>query len=91
VLPVDGPLFGVGSGGFVRFNGRSADQAGQSVARVRTVRCTLPDGPRSHRGQSTLPGRTVRQRLPALLLGSIPPPFLVLPRVLREIVPKTRG
>jgi hypothetical protein len=53
--------------------GRSAAQAGQSTARVRTVRGTLPDGPRSHRGQSALPGRTVRQRLPALLLGSIPP------------------
>jgi hypothetical protein len=73
VLPVDGPLFGVVSGGSVRFNGRSAAQAGQSVAMVQTVRGTLPDGPRGHRGQSALPGRTVRQRLPALLLGSIPP------------------
>jgi hypothetical protein len=63
----------VSSGGSVRFNGRSAAQAGQSAARVRTVRCTLPDGPRGHRGQSALPGRTVRQRLAALLLGSIPP------------------
>jgi hypothetical protein len=92
VLPADGPLFGVGSGGSVRFNGRSAAPAGQSAARVRTVRGTLPDGLRSHRGQSALPGRTVRQRLPALLLGSIPPSlFLVLPRVLQGIVPKTRG
>jgi hypothetical protein len=63
----------VGSGGSVRFNGRSAAQPGQSAARVRTVRGTLPDGPRGHRGQSALPGRTVRHRLPALLLGSIPP------------------
>jgi hypothetical protein len=47
------------------FNGRSAAQAGQSAARVRTVCGTLPDGPR---GSS----RTVRQRLRALLLGSIP-------------------
>jgi hypothetical protein len=72
----------VGSGGSVRFNERSAAQAGQSVARVRTVRGTMPDGPRGHRGLSALPGRTVRQRLAALLLGSIPPSFLVLPRVL---------
>jgi hypothetical protein len=61
------------TGGSVRFNRRSAAQAGQSAARVRTVRGTLPDGPRGHRGQSALPGRTVRLRLAALLLGSIPP------------------
>jgi hypothetical protein len=41
------------TGGSVRFNGRSAAQAEQSVARVRTVRGTLPDGPRG-------PSRTVR-------------------------------
>jgi hypothetical protein len=62
----------VGSGGSVHFNGRSAAQAGKSVARVRTVRGTLPDGPRGRRGQSALPGQTVRQRLAALLLGLIP-------------------
>jgi hypothetical protein len=39
--------------GSVCFNGRSAAQAGQSAARVRTVRGTLPDGPRG-------PSRTVR-------------------------------
>jgi hypothetical protein len=50
-------------------------QAGQSAARVRTVRGTLPDGPRGHHGQSALPGRTVRQSLAALLFGSIPPSF----------------
>jgi hypothetical protein len=61
------------TGGSIRFNGRSAAQAGQSAARVRTVRGTLPDGPRGLRGRSALPGRTVRQRLSALLLGSIPP------------------
>jgi hypothetical protein len=33
-------------GGSVRFNGWSAAQVGQSAARVRTVRGTLPDGPR---------------------------------------------
>jgi hypothetical protein len=33
------------TGGSVCFNGRSAAQAGQSAARVRTVRGTLPDGP----------------------------------------------
>jgi hypothetical protein len=65
----------VGSGGSVRFNGRSAAQAGQSAARMRTVRGTLPDGPRDHRGQSALPGRMVRQSLAALLFGSIPPSF----------------
>jgi hypothetical protein len=68
----DGPFSWVGSGGSVLFNGRSAAQAGQSVARVRTVRGTLPDGPRGHHGRSALSGRTVRQRLAALLLGSIP-------------------
>jgi hypothetical protein len=73
VLPTDGSLFGFVSGGSVCFNGRSAAQAGQSAARVRAVRGTLPDGPRGHRGQFALPGRAVRQRLPALLLGSIPP------------------
>jgi hypothetical protein len=41
------------TGGSVRFNGRSAAQAGQSATRVQTVRGTLPDGPRG-------PSRTVR-------------------------------
>jgi hypothetical protein len=63
----------VGFGGSVRFNGRSAAQARQSAARVCTVRGTLPDGPHGHRGRSALSGRTVRQRLAALLLGWIPP------------------
>jgi hypothetical protein len=45
------------TGGSVRFNGQSAAQAGQSVARVRTVRGTLPDGPRG-------PSRTVRPAWP---------------------------
>jgi hypothetical protein len=48
---------GFATGGSVCFNGRSAAQAGQSAARVRTVRGTLPDGPR---GQS----RTVRTAWP---------------------------
>jgi hypothetical protein len=43
---------------------------------VRTVRGTLPDGPRGHRGQSALPGRTVRQSLASLLFGLIPPSFI---------------
>jgi hypothetical protein len=43
---------GFAIGGSVRFNGQFAAQAGQSAARVRTVRGTLPDGPRS-------PSRTV--------------------------------
>jgi hypothetical protein len=62
------------TGGSVCFNGRSAAQAGQSAAMVRTVRGTLPDGPRG-------PSRTVRQRLHALLLGSIPPFLLSCFRV----------
>jgi hypothetical protein len=45
------------TGGSVRFNGRSVAQAGQSAARVRTVRGTLPDGPRG-------PLRTVRPAWP---------------------------
>jgi hypothetical protein len=55
----DGPFSRVGSGGSVRFNGRSAvegrtvrgvcadspwQQAGRSARSVRTVRPTLPDG-----------------------------------------------
>jgi hypothetical protein len=45
------------TGGSVRFNGWSAAQAGQSAARVRTVRGTLPDGPRG-------PSRMVRPAWP---------------------------
>jgi hypothetical protein len=45
------------TGGSVRFNRRSAAQAGQSAARVRTVRGTLSDGPRG-------PSRTVRPAWP---------------------------
>jgi hypothetical protein len=48
---------GFATRGSVRFNGRSAAQAGQSAARVRTVRGTLPDGPRG-------PSRTVRTAWP---------------------------
>jgi hypothetical protein len=39
---------------------------------LRTVRGTWPDCPRGHCGPSAAPGRTVRQCLAALLLGSIP-------------------
>jgi hypothetical protein len=60
VLPVDGPLFGVVSGGSVCFYGESAaqgwtvrgvgadsprQQAGRSAWTVRTVRPSWPDGP----------------------------------------------
>jgi hypothetical protein len=69
------------SGGSVAFFGQSADQAGRSAARVRTVRDTLPDSPRGPRGQSAPPGRTVRQSLAALFLGSVPPSFLSCFRV----------
>jgi hypothetical protein len=64
------------SGGSVAFFGQSASQAGWSAARVRTVRDNLPDSPRGLCGQSAPPGRTIRQSLTALFLGSIPPSFL---------------
>jgi hypothetical protein len=66
VLPADGPLFGVVSGGSVSFFGRS-------VAQGRTVHGVCADSPRQQAGRSAPPGRTVRQSLSALLLGSIPP------------------
>jgi hypothetical protein len=69
------------SSGSVAFFGQSAAQAGRSAARVRTVRDTLPDSPRGLYGQSAPPGRTVRQSLAALFLGSIPPSFLSCFRV----------
>jgi hypothetical protein len=48
-------------------------RAGQSAVLVWTVRGSRPDGPRGQCGRSAPPGRTVRQSLCALLLGSIPP------------------
>jgi hypothetical protein len=51
---------GFATGGSVLFNGRSTAQAGQSAARVQTVRGTLPDGPRYPAGRSAVPCRTVR-------------------------------
>jgi hypothetical protein len=56
-------------------------RAGRSVARVRTVRGSRPDSPCGLCGQSAPPGRTVRQSLAALFLGSIPPSFLSCFRV----------
>jgi hypothetical protein len=50
-------------------------RAKRSAMRVRTVRGSRPDCPRSLCGQSAPPGRTVRQSLTALFLGSIPPSF----------------
>jgi hypothetical protein len=69
------------SGGSVAFFGQSAAQAGRSAARMQTVRDTLPDSPCGLCGQSAPPGRTVRQSLAALLLGSIPLFFLSCFRV----------
>jgi hypothetical protein len=69
------------SGGSVAFFGQSAAQAGRSAARVQTVCDTLSDSPRGLCGQSAPPGRTVRQSLAALCLGSIPPSFLSCFRV----------
>jgi hypothetical protein len=81
VLPADGPLFGVAIGGSVCFFGQSADQG-------RMVRGAGADSPRQQAGQSAWPvrtirppGRTVRQSLAALFLGSIPPSFLSCFRV----------
>jgi hypothetical protein len=48
-------------------------RAGQSAVCVRTVRGSRTDGPRGPCGQSAPPGRTIRQSLCALLLGSIRP------------------
>jgi hypothetical protein len=68
VLPADGPLFTVRLWRFcclfrtVRVSGR-------------TVRGKGADSPRYPAGQSAPPGRTVRQSLAALFLGSIPPSF----------------
>jgi hypothetical protein len=50
-------------------------RAGRSVVRVRTVRSSRQDSPRGLCGQSAPPGRTVRQSLAVLFLGSIPPSF----------------
>jgi hypothetical protein len=73
--PADGPFSGFASGGSVGFNGQSADQAGWSSVPVRAVRGTLADGPLGSCGQSAPPGRTVRQSLAVLFLGSISPSF----------------
>jgi hypothetical protein len=90
VLPADGPLFGVVSGGSVCFfrqsvaQGRtvcgvgadsSRQQAGRSAVWVRTVRSSRPDGPRGPCERSAPPSRTVRQSLSALFFGSIPSSF----------------
>jgi hypothetical protein len=72
---------GVANGGSVGFFGQSAAQAGQSVVRLRTVRQIWPDSPRGSCGPSAPPGRTVRQCLAALFLGSIPAYFLSCFRV----------
>jgi hypothetical protein len=74
------------------FNGRSAAQAGQSVARVRTVRGNLPNGPRgSSRTVSPVwpDGPLEAARFASWFDSS--PPYFVLPRVLQGIVPKARG
>jgi hypothetical protein len=91
VLPADGPLFRVVSGGSGRYFGRSAVQGRQSAVWVRTVHGSRQDGPRGSSGQSAPPGRTVRPRLTACFLVRFLPSFLVLLRVLQGIVPKTRG
>jgi hypothetical protein len=92
VLPADGPLFGVVSGGSVCFFGRSAAQG-------RTVRGVCSDSPRQQARRSAWPVRTVRPTWPD---GPPEPecfvpwfdsslPSFMLPRVLQGIVPKTRG
>jgi hypothetical protein len=88
----DGPFSRVGSGGSVRFNGRSAVQG-------RIVRGVCADSPRQQAGRSASPVRMVRPSWPdgppepvcfASWFDSSLPSF-VLPRVLHGIVPKTRG
>jgi hypothetical protein len=59
-------------------------RAGQSAVWVRTVRGSRPDGPR---GQC---GRFARAYVLCFLVRFLPS-FLVLPRVLQGIVPRTRG
>jgi hypothetical protein len=71
-----------------------------------TVRGAGPDSPQGWRGRSAASGRTVREVSadgPPLLAGRSAracelcflvrflPSFLVLPRVLQEIIPKARG
>jgi hypothetical protein len=82
VLPADGPLYAVRLWRFCCL-------FGQSAARVRTVRDTLPDSPHGLCGQSAPPGRTVRQSWQLCFLVRFLPPSFVLPRVLQGIVPKT--
>jgi hypothetical protein len=75
------------TGGSVRFNGRSAAQAGQSAARVRTAgRSARPTAD----SLPCLAGRSARGWQLCFLVRFLPS-FLVLPRVLQGIVPKTRG
>jgi hypothetical protein len=92
VLPADGPLFRVATGGSVCF-------FGQSAAQGRTVRGTGVDSPRYPAGQSARPVRTVRPAWP----DSPPVPgcfvlwfdsflvYFVLLLMLQGVVPKTRG
>jgi hypothetical protein len=89
VLPADGPLFGVATGGSVCF-------FGQSAAQGRTVHGAGADSPRQQAGQSAWPVRTVRHSWPdgppeldcfALWFASLL--SFVLPRVLQGIIPKT--
>jgi hypothetical protein len=83
----DGPLVSGGQSACsprtVRYSGSSLEvlfafsdsprlRAGRSAVWVRTVRGSRPDGPRGPCGQSAPRGRTVRQSLSALFLGSIP-------------------
>jgi hypothetical protein len=92
VLPADGPLFGVATGGSVCF-------FEQSAAQGRTVRGAGADSPRQQVGQSAWPVRTVCPFSPdgPPEPGSFVPWFdssllsFVLPRVLQGIVPKTCG
>jgi hypothetical protein len=92
VLPADGPLFGVISGGSVCI-------FGQSAAQGRMVRGVCANSPRQQAELSAWPVRTVRPTWPDGLpepecfvpwFDSSLPSF-VLPRVLHGIVPKTRG
>jgi hypothetical protein len=81
VLPANGPLFRPSLEVLFAFSDGLRRRAGRSTVCVRTVRGSRPDGPRGPCGRSAPPGRTVRQSLSALFLGSIPPILLSCFRV----------
>jgi hypothetical protein len=92
MLPADGPLFAVCLWWFwclfrtVRGVGPDSPRCwcGRSAAAGRTVRVSSADGP------PLLAGRSARAYVLRFLVRFLPS-FLVLPRMLQGIVPRTRG